>query len=284
MKQQHATTVLAALLVAVGIATTITFRLRPVPQVVAPEDTASRGWSAGGLPAGGRRRLRFLVRASHPPFSYQPEASNDPVGLDVDLARALAEHLGVECSVVPVPDGQIVSRFLRGEGDVLASSASPSPDLQRFLDFTGPCYRSRGALLVRAGQEGRFVDGLPDHARLGLLRGTAHGPALLAGVGCKEPATESMDWEGLIACLRGGHCDAVLADALAAYYHLSKEPDCGVVLVPLPLPVKHPSSVCLAVRKGAVALRKALDGALRDLQMDGTLRRVHHRYFPFDIE
>jgi polar amino acid transport system substrate-binding protein len=284
MKQQQATTVLAILLVAVGLATTITFYFQPLPEVVVTADTGARGWSTRSLPAGSRRRLRFLVRTAHPPFSYVPEDGGEPTGLDVDVARALADHLGVECSVVPMPGEQIVSRFLRGEGDVLASSASPNPALQRFLDFTGPCYRSRGALLVRAGQAERFAEGLPEHARLGLLRGTAHGQALLASVGCGEPPVPDMGWAELVSCLKEGRRDGVLADALAAYYQLSKRPDCGVVLVPLPVPVRHSSAVCLAVRKGATGLRKALDGGLRDLQMDGTLRRVHHRYFPFDIE
>jgi ABC-type amino acid transport substrate-binding protein len=284
MKSRQATTVLAVLLIAVGVAMLVTVRLQRPPRMGAELETVPSGWSTDSLPAGSRRRLRFLARTGYPPFCALEPGSAEPVGMDVDMAQALAKHLGVECSVIPVPESEIVSRFLRGEGDVLISSACPSPELDRYLDFTQSYYRSRGAMLVHKSDEARFREGLPEDARVGLLAGAAHGARLLSSTGRTAPVAQATDWESLLACMKQDRCDVMVTDVLTAYYFLSQHPDCGLALLPLPRASRHASSVCLAVREGSSELRKALDGALHDLQMDGTLRRVHHRYFPFGIE
>lgn len=284
MKLRQARYALTLLLVAVAVATAVMLQRQPALPVPVNQGVAIQGWSASSLPAGERRRLRFLVRTDCPPFSSVPHENEEPVGLDADTARALAAQLGVEYNLVPLPCQEIVSRFLRGEGDVLAAAVSLGSPHERFLDFTVPYYRSRGVMLVTETAAERWSQGLPPETRLGLLTGAAHSDALLHSLGRQTLATEANSWGELVTCLRENRCDAVLADALTAHYLLSSHPDCGLALLPIPILSRHPSAVSLAVRKGATDLRHSLDMALRDLEMDGSLRRIHHRYFPFNIE
>ncbi len=284
MKLRQARYALALLLVAVAVATAVMLRRQPVLPAPVSQGAAVQGWSASSLPAGERRRLRFLVRTDCPPFSSVPGENEEPVGLDADVARELAAQLGVEYNLVPLPCQEVVSRFLRGEGDVLAAAVSLGSPHERFLDFTVPYYRSRGTMLVTDTDAERWSRGLPANARLGLLTGAAHSDALLHSLGNQALTVETSSWDELVACLQDNRCDAVLTDALTAYYQLSSHPDCGLSLLPIPILSRYPSAVSLAVRKGATDLRHSLDTALRDMEMDGTLRRMHHRYFPFNIE
>jgi polar amino acid transport system substrate-binding protein len=284
MKQRLANLSLALILVVVSVAIAAILHRQPARPVPSGRRAVEQGWVAPGLPLGERRRLRFLLRADCPPFSYLLPAGGEPVGLDADTARALALHLGVECSLVGIPQREIAERFLRGEGDVLMAALGPGSEHDQSLDFTVPHYRSRGVLVVAGPSRDRFAEGLPDSARLCLLAGTAHSGALPQKPDGGEPIAESGDWDQLAAGLAEGRCNAVLADVLSAYHFLGSRPDQGFALLPMPVASRHPSAVCLAVRKGAGELRHSLDNALRDLQMNGSLRQIHHRYFPFDIE
>lgn len=284
MKLPHARNALALLLVAVATVTTVTLRRLSPPAVRVARERDGSVWPATLLRVGERRELRFLVRTDCPPFSAVGQDGETPVGLDPDTAQVLAAHLGVACRIVAVPRREIVSRFLRGEGDVLAAAVSSGSTDARLLDFTLPCYRSRDVMIVTNAAAERLAGGLPEPARLGLLAGAAHGDAVLRGLGCGQPAAIVQRWEDLVSCLRDNGCDAVLADALTAHYLLSSHADSGLSLLPVSMLNRHPSAVCLAVRKGASELRHSLDRALHDMELDGSLRRVHHRYFPFDID
>lgn len=284
MKLPHARNALALLLVAVATVTTVTLRRLSPPAARVAQEPDERGYPTDRLHGRGRRELCFLVRTDCPPFSAVGPEGEAPLGLDPDTAQLLAAHLGVACRIVAVPRQEILSRFLRGEGDVLAAAVSTGSMNERMLDFTLPCYRSRGVMIVTNVAAERLAGGLPEPARLGLLAGAAHSDAMLRSLGCQEPAAVVQRWEELVACLRENRCDAVLADALTAHYLLSSHADSGLSLLPVSTLNRHPSAVCLAVRRGANELRRSLDRALHDMELDGSLRRVHHRYFPFDID
>jgi polar amino acid transport system substrate-binding protein len=283
MKQRLANLSLALILAVVSA--TITVMLRH--QSAHPRPGGRRivqGWIAPSLPDGERRRLRFLLRADCPPFSHLPPDSSEPVGLDADTARLLARRLGVECDLIGIPQRDIAERFLHGEGDVLMAAMGPGSDYEYALDFTVPRYRSRGVLVVPEHLRDGLSGGLPEPFRFCMLPGAASGTKLPQNLQLPEQALEPDDWTSLTSALAEGRYDAMLTDALTAYHMLSTHPEQKLCLLPVPIPNRHPSAVCLAVRKGSGELRHSLDTALRDLRMNGGLRNIHHRYFPFDIE
>jgi len=281
MKQRFAKLSLAFLLVVVSAAIAIILHRQPPRPVPTGRRPVVQGWVAPSLPAGERRRLRFLLRADRPPFAAVPPEGGEPAGLDADTARALARHLGVEYSLIGVPQREIVERFLRGEGDVLVTAIAPGSEYDHSLDFTAPHYRSRGVLVVAGDARARLAEGLPEPPRLRLLEGTNLGGGLRRD---QETEEAPNDWESLVACLAEDRCDAMLADVLTAYHLLRIHPDQKLALLPMPVSSRYTSAVCLAVRKGAGELRVSLDCALHDLRMNGILRQIHQRYFPFDIE
>ena len=281
MKLRQARTALALVLVSVAISTTVVLRRRPLPLLPSLEEAPSRVWSARDL---GReqRPLRFLTRAACPPFSWVPPGAEEPCGLDVDVARAVAEALGVDAEVVVGPRKGMESRLLKGEADVLVVPANATAANRRLLEFTTPCYRSRAVLLVPVGERECFREGVPDEVTLAALAGSPSFQALRQRERAAPVAAPS--WEKLLSCLREGRCGAALVDVLAVHHLLSRTPGSDFVLLPATSLAPQTRSVHMAVHRGAADLRRALDGALRDIRMSGTLRRIHRRYYPFDIE
>jgi polar amino acid transport system substrate-binding protein len=281
MKLRQARSALALVLVFVAICTTVVLRRRPLPLSLFPEDAPPRTWSAKAL---GReqRPLLFLTRAACPPFSWVPPGAEKPCGLDVDVARAVAAELGVDVKVVAAPRKGMESRLLAGEADVLVVPAITSAANRRLLELSTPCYRSRAVLLLPVGERERFGEGVPGDITFAALVGSPSFQALRQRGGPVPVAAPG--WEELLSCLREGRCGAALVDVLAVHHLLSRTPGLDLVLLPATSLVPRTNSVHMAVPRGASDLRRALDGALRDIRMSGTLRRIHRRYYPFDIE
>ncbi len=85
-------------------------------------------------------------------------------GYDVDLVAAFAKHLGVNLVIRPVtvPSySELVFAFLRGDGDLIASSFTITPERQRVLDFSVPYVEIFNVVYVRAGSAIAKTSDLP---------------------------------------------------------------------------------------------------------------------------
>lgn len=83
----------------------------------------------------GTVRIGMLV--DFPPFGIQDVAGN-PDGYDADVAKALAEHLGVNAQIVPVTGPNRIPYLLSGQVDVLVASLGITAERAERVDFSTP--------------------------------------------------------------------------------------------------------------------------------------------------
>lgn len=72
-----------------------------------------------------------------PPFGLVDNAGN-PDGYDADVARLLAEDLGVEVNLVPVTGPNRIPYLLSGQVDILVASLGITPERAEQVDFSDP--------------------------------------------------------------------------------------------------------------------------------------------------
>ena len=78
-------------------------------------------------PAPDTHVLRFLTEGSYPPFNERNSAG-DLVGYDVDMAKAICEHLHRPCEIEARSWNDLLPALRRGDGDaVIASMLIGSP-------------------------------------------------------------------------------------------------------------------------------------------------------------
>jgi len=116
---------------------------------------------AGTAEAGGtldrvtaRGELRVVMVDDYPPFSFINE-KKEMDGFDADVARALAEKIGVRPIIETPPWDKIVSGEWNGRWDMCVCSMTPTKERAEYLDFPARYYSSPAVLVVRAG-DGRF--------------------------------------------------------------------------------------------------------------------------------
>ena len=92
-------------------------------------------------------KLTFATSPDYPPFENLEDG--EYVGLDMDLGRAIADYLGLECVYTNIDfDGIIPAIVAGGQADAGLSGISITPEREEQVLFTDPYYIDNPAVAV----------------------------------------------------------------------------------------------------------------------------------------
>lgn len=98
--------------------------------------------------------LRIGTTGDYAPFSLERDGSLS--GVDIELAAALAEALGVEPRFVKTSWPSLMSDYAAGQFDIAASGITLTPERAATAAFSAPYHRGGKTPIVRCGDEARF--------------------------------------------------------------------------------------------------------------------------------
>lgn len=84
-----------------------------------------------------RGTVNIGLLVDFPPFGILDEAGN-PDGYDADVARLLAEDMGVELNLVPVTGPNRIPYLVSNQVDILVASLGITPERAEQVDFSDP--------------------------------------------------------------------------------------------------------------------------------------------------
>ena len=211
---------------------------------------------------------------AYAPIEYFEEGTDNAVGMDVDIANAMAEKLGVEVEFEQVADfAGIVGDLTSGRYDIVMSAISITPEREAEIDFIayfGPV--GTGILTLKDNPQGfagvEDLCGHPVAAQDGTFQ-IEQMETLNAGACSDNPIDIRAfpDNPASVQELILGRVDAQLADdPVAAYSALQNEED----LIELAVPGFESAPYGIGVRKDSTALNEALTAAFEAIVADGT--------------
>lgn len=220
--------------------------------------------------------LKLSINSTYAPMEYHDPATNDLMGLDVDLAAAIAKKLGVTITWTDVPFDQLIPSLQTGRTDFVISGFSDRGSRRETMDFvdylgTGPQFFVLTDSTVQAQADlcGK---------RVGTVRSTSF-PAEVdkwSKANCEaagKAAIQYMAGENSIDVrnqLKQGRVDAAVQGSETLPYAQSNEPG-RYRLVGSPFAVGYQG---IAFRKDAGPLREAVTGALEALIADGSYTAI----------
>ena len=113
----------------------------------APDTGSADASSDGELTLFESGKLTFATSPDYPPFENLEDG--EYVGLDMDLGRAIADYLGLECVYTNIDfDGIIPAIVAGGQADAGLSGISITPEREEQVLFTDPYYIDNQAVAV----------------------------------------------------------------------------------------------------------------------------------------
>lgn len=163
------------------------------------------------------------------------------MGFEIDVARQLAQDMGVKVEFVPTKWSGIIPSLIAGKFDVIIGGMTATPERNMKINFTAPYYHTgQGLLANRAMTEGLAIDDFNKAeitlaARLGstaALAAKARFPKATLRLFDDEPAAVQEVKNGRVHAMVAGqplpaHSAATAPAVLKAYPdQLMKEPIC----------------------------------------------------------
>ena len=235
--------------------------------------------AAHALPAA-EPTLRFGIAADTPPLAFNDAGVLR--GLEIDLSRALSEHLGVDMRLRALPQPRLADALRGGRIDAMLATL-PTDELDVLgLAASEPVLQMGQMALVRVDDlplYARVLDLITTTRRVGYERGTA-GARFVQSHLPQADRVPLADAAAGITALRRGDIDVLVHDATTVWAvatHAGEQELAGLFR---PLTDER---LAWVVRQQDRPLLTAIDKIIRDWRSSGELTRLINRWLPIQV-
>lgn len=218
-------------------------------------------------------KLTFATSPDYPPFENLEDG--EYVGLDMDLGRAIAKELGLECEYTNIDfDGIIPAIVAGGQADAGLSGISVTPEREEQVDFSDPYYVDNQAVAVMGDNASITEDNAADalnstDVKIAVQSGST-GEAFAGENFPNAELVPSAQFTDCFAAVQAGRADAVCGNSAVVQQMLSGAySDAKIVLTSA-----TGEEYAIAVSKDNPDLLAAINDAIAKLQDDGSIDKM----------
>lgn len=217
-------------------------------------------------------KLTVGVILSGAPFGYIDPKTQEQKGLNIDIANALAEGLGVELATQTVTPPNRVQFLQQGKVDILIANMSYTDERAKSLDYLPTAYDWGGGAAIGRKDSGiKNWEDLKDKIAC-VSQGSNYTQPLIEVYGANAKGLPSQP-ESLLA-LKGGNCDVSVHVSTTLRLMLQDRADEWKdydILIPTDL---IPSDSLIWLKKDEKDTQVALEKVMRDLHASGKMIEI----------
>ena len=234
----------------------------------------------------------MAVDAANPPFSFVKDGQLD--GFDVDVARAIAERLGVKLETVTPAWDVITAGHWQQRWDISVGSMAPTKARSEVLDFPAVYYYAPAVIVVSKDNQSVKEASDLDGKRIGVEAASIYESYLDRNLVIDAPgmppiafaisgarAVSFEDESNAFAALAYGdgvRLDAVIAGYLSAAAQIHQGGRFRIVGKPL-----FAEPIAVAIDKGDAAFAARIARIVTLMRSDGTLRKLSLKWLAADV-
>ena len=236
------------------------------PETEGETAEASEEATGGAEAAGGT--LVMATNAEFPPYEYYEDG--DIVGIDVEIAKAIAAKLGMELQIEDMAFDAIIPAVTSGKADFGAAGMTVTEERQRSVEFTDTYANSNQVAIVKEDSDITGSDALAGKI-IGVQLGTT-GDALATEI---KDATVGRYNKGLeaVQSLTQGKIDAVVIDQATAEAFVKKTE--GIKILEEKMSEEE---YAIAIKKGNMELVEKMNEAIKELKEEGKIDEIVAKY------
>lgn len=227
----------------------------------AAETKTSESEAAGG-------KLVMVTNAEFPPYEFRE--GNEIVGIDAEIARAIADKLGMELDIQDMAFDSLIPAIQSGKADFTAAGMTVNEDRKKNVDFTDTYAEAAQVIIVKEGSDIKTPDNL-EAKKVGVQTGTT-GDIYADEIKDAEVQRFPKGMDAVMA-LTQGKLDAVIIDREPAKVFVKE--NAGLQILDEAFTEEE---YAIAVKKGNTELVEKMNGAIKELKESGELQKIVDKY------
>lgn len=221
-------------------------------------------------------KLTMSTNASFPPYEMVADDGSFE-GIDIEVAGAIAEKLGLELQVDDMGFDAALQAAQTGKSDMVMAGVTVTEERQAVMDFSNSYANGVQVVIVKEDSPIQTLDDLANANMIGCQMGTTGyiycSDTVENGGYGEDHVTPYDDGAAAVQALVNGQIDAVVIDNMPAQEYVAANPGLRI------LDTEYANEdYAIGVAKGNTALLDAINGALEELTNDGTIQSIVDKY------
>lgn len=239
------------------------------------KDSGDTATEEGGLKTVAAGELHMATNAAFPPYEMVSD-SGDFEGIDVEIASAIAEKLGLTLVVDDMDFSSVITSVQTGKEDMAMAGLTVTEERKQNIDFTDSYSTGIQVVIVTEDSDIASIDDL-EGKQIGCQEATTgyiycSDTPENGGYG-EDMVTPFPNGANAVEALKTGKVDCVVIDSQPAQEFVAQNE--GLKILDTEFAVED---YAIGVSKENTELRDAINGALKELISDGTVQGILDKY------
>lgn len=221
-------------------------------------------------------KLHMSTNAAFPPYEMTTDAGGFE-GIDVEVADAIAQKLGLELVVDDMGFDAALTAVQTGQSDIAMAGITVSEERQQVMDFSDSYATGVQVVIVKEDGPVQSLDDLSSAQMIGCQKATTgyiYCSDTVENGGYGEDHVTAFDTGALaVMALVNGQVDAVVIDNEPAKSFVAEND--GLKILDTEFAVED---YAIGFAKGNTALLDAVNAAMAELKADGTFQSIVDKY------
>ena len=223
------------------------------------------------------RVLKVGMSGSQPPMNTV-NRDGAMMGMDVDLAKALAAAMRVQLEIKKMPFGELMEALEQNKVDMVISGMAITPERTEMASFVGPYMVSGKSILTKdsvLAKVSAMEEVNRDNLKLAALQNSTSA-SFVSTVAPQASLVEITDYDEGIKMLREDKIDGMVADMPICQLSVMRYPDAGFVTLERPLTIEP---IGIAISKDDPQFLNLVQNYLDGFGKLGIMTQLQKRWF-----
>lgn len=214
-------------------------------------------------------KLVMATNAEFPPYEFYE--GGEIVGIDVEIAKAIAAEMGKELSIENMNFDSIIPAVQSGKADIGVAGITASEDRKINVDFSDSYITATQVIIVKKDNTEITTKEDLEGKKIGVQLGTT-GDVIASDIENAVIERYNKGFEAVQA-LQQGKIDAVMIDDKPAAVFAEQNGDVMILEEPF-----ANEDYAIAVKKGNTELTEQINQAIQSLKESGKLQEIFDQY------
>lgn len=218
--------------------------------------------------------LTMATNAEFPPYEYKE--GDKVVGIDAEVAQAIADKLGMKLEIVDTKFDAIIPGVQSGKYDMGMAGMTVTPEREQSVAFSDSYATGIQSIIVKQGSAIKSVDDLSEKTKIGVQLGTTGDIYAKDDFG-DEAVQEYDKGADAVQALIAGKIDCVIIDNEPAKSFVAANEGLEILKTSY---AEEDYAICF--KKDNTELQTKVNDALKELIADGTVQKIVDKYITAD--